>query len=78
MSSYGFNEEFTARCLETNRHNSATTTYYLLLKKKKRMGFNSHADVNSSNFDKMLTLNRRDGAKYATTKTPVLETRSSL
>ncbi len=41
---FGFKPEFTARCVQANKHNHATATYYLLLQKKLREGGHSVAD----------------------------------
>ena len=36
LNKLGINQNYTKKCLETNRHNEVITTYYLLLKKRKR------------------------------------------
>lgn len=50
----GFEENFTKKCIEANRHNDATTTYYLLLKKYIRDGGVSKAYLGSKFFDPSL------------------------
>lgn len=36
LDSYGYQREYSVKCLQTNKHNHVTTTYYLLLEKRKR------------------------------------------
>ena len=51
LSEFNFDLEYSARCIEANKHNHITTTYYLLLKKHLRTGYNSNADLSSPSFD---------------------------
>jgi 5'-AMP-activated protein kinase catalytic alpha subunit len=48
---YGFDKEYTQKCIEANKHNPATTTYYLLLQKYVREGGNSVADLSSDLYE---------------------------
>lgn len=50
----GFEQNFTKKCIEANRHNDATTTYYLLLKKFVREGGISKVYLGSKYFDSKL------------------------
>lgn len=50
----GFDQNFTKKCIEANRHNDATTTYNLLLKKFVREGGISRAYLGSKYFDPTL------------------------
>ncbi len=50
----GFDQNFTKKCIEANRHNDATTTYYLLLKKFVRDGGISKYYLGSQFFDPSL------------------------
>ena len=54
MKELGFDIEFTKKCLDANKHNNVTTTYYLLLKVHRQNGGQSHADINSPNFNEIL------------------------
>jgi len=56
INRYGFDKEYTRKCIETNRHNAAATTYHLLLKQRLRQGFHSHADINSDKFNAKLIM----------------------
>lgn len=38
MQEYGFDPEYTEKCLDANKHNHVTTTYYLFLKRLKKEG----------------------------------------
>jgi 5'-AMP-activated protein kinase catalytic alpha subunit len=38
LEKFGFNDEYSRQCIESNKHNHLTTTYYLLLKKAVRSG----------------------------------------
>lgn len=38
LISYGFNREYSQKCIDANKHNHVTTTYYLLLKRHKKLG----------------------------------------
>jgi 5'-AMP-activated protein kinase, catalytic alpha subunit len=38
MSQFGFEPEYTEKCLDANKHNIVTTTYYLFLKRLKKEG----------------------------------------
>lgn len=58
LEAYGFNADYTQKCVEANKHNSATTTYYLLLQKYVREGNKSIADLASDLFEPM-TIGRR-------------------
>ncbi len=58
LSNFGFDPEYTQKCVEANKHNSATTTYYLLLKKFLRDGGKSPADLSSPLFEP-ITIGRR-------------------
>lgn len=51
LSQFEFDLEYSARCIEANKHNHITTTYYLLLKKHLRSGHGSNADIGSPSFD---------------------------
>lgn len=51
LKEYGHDVDYSARCIEANKHNSITTTYYLLLKKASKEGRNSKCDINSMTFD---------------------------
>eukprot|EP00826_Nyctotherus_ovalis_P012849 TRINITY_DN1341_c0_g1_i23.p1 TRINITY_DN1341_c0_g1~~TRINITY_DN1341_c0_g1_i23.p1 ORF type:complete len:421 (+),score=84.19 TRINITY_DN1341_c0_g1_i23:73-1335(+) len=51
IESYGFSTEYTQKCIEANKHNSATTTYYLLLQRFIRAGGKSVADLSSPLFE---------------------------
>ena len=51
MVKYGFDELYTKRCIEANKHNPATTAYYLLLQKYIREGGTSLADISSPLFE---------------------------
>ena len=52
--SLGFDQDFSRKCIEANRHNEVTTTYYLLLKKYVRNGGVSKTYLNSKHFDPTL------------------------
>jgi len=58
MEKYGFSVEYTQKCIEANKHNSATTTYYLLLQKFVRGGGKSSADLSSTLFEP-ITIGRK-------------------
>jgi 5'-AMP-activated protein kinase catalytic alpha subunit len=58
MEKYGFSIEYTQKCIEANKHNSATTTYYLLLQKFIREGGKSTADLSSTQFEP-ITIGRK-------------------
>lgn len=51
LGKYGFDAEYTKKCVEANKHNAATTTYYLLLQKFVREGGCSPADISSPLFE---------------------------
>ena len=51
LSKFDFDLEYSARCIEANKHNHITTTYYLLLKKHLKSGHSSNADIGSPSFD---------------------------
>ena len=51
LAKFDFDLEYSARCIEANKHNHITTTYYLLLKKHLRNGHQSSADLSSPDFD---------------------------
>jgi hypothetical protein len=36
LEEYGFEREYSVKCLEANRHNHITATYHLIAKKNKR------------------------------------------
>lgn len=50
VGDYGFDPEYTKKCIEANKHNAATTTYYLLLQKFVREGGKTSADLSSPSF----------------------------
>eukprot|EP00826_Nyctotherus_ovalis_P049724 TRINITY_DN6028_c0_g1_i8.p1 TRINITY_DN6028_c0_g1~~TRINITY_DN6028_c0_g1_i8.p1 ORF type:complete len:580 (+),score=128.01 TRINITY_DN6028_c0_g1_i8:153-1892(+) len=50
LGDYGFDPEYTKKCIEANKHNAATTTYYLLLQKFVREGGKTSADLSSPLF----------------------------
>ena len=58
LDKYGFNPEYTQKCVEANKHNPATTTYYLLLQKFIRDGGKSPADLSSALFE-LTTIGKR-------------------
>jgi len=51
LPKYGLDAEYTKKCVEANKHNSATTTYYLLLQKFVREGGKTPADLASPLFE---------------------------
>jgi 5'-AMP-activated protein kinase catalytic alpha subunit len=68
LEKYGFNPDYTQKCVEANKHNAATTTYYLLLQKFVREGGKSAADMASDMFEPM-TIGKR---LYTLRETPNL------
>ena len=58
LESYGFSIDYTKKCIEANKHNSATTTYYLLLQKFIREGGKSAADIADPSFEPMTIGNK--------------------
>ena len=73
LENYGFNADYTQKCIEANKHNSATTTYYLLLQKYLREGGTSAADLGSDLFDP-ITIGKR---LYTLREAPKLPTEKS-
>lgn len=66
MSPYGFDLDYTVKCIESNKHNHATTTYYLLLRKLAR------TDETASSF---LVSEKSSSSKPATRNTAAAEKR---
>jgi 5'-AMP-activated protein kinase catalytic alpha subunit len=64
MVSYDYDQEYSKKCIDANKHNHITTAYYLLLKKKLKEGKDSPADISSEKFDyeQVQPLNRRTNA----------------
>jgi len=58
LTKYGFDSEYTKKCVEANKHNAATTTYYLLMQKFIREGGKSPADLSSPLFEP-ITIGKR-------------------
>eukprot|EP00357_Protocruzia_adherens_P011675 CAMPEP_0115000828 /NCGR_PEP_ID=MMETSP0216-20121206/16998_1 /TAXON_ID=223996 /ORGANISM="Protocruzia adherens, Strain Boccale" /LENGTH=458 /DNA_ID=CAMNT_0002366017 /DNA_START=422 /DNA_END=1798 /DNA_ORIENTATION=+ len=58
VGQYGFDVEYTRKCLEANKHNPQTTTYHLLLKKYIQGGGKSEVDPFSDTFNPALTMPR--------------------
>ncbi len=44
---FGFDPEYTQKCIEANKHNGATTLYYMLMQRFLREGGKSAADLSS-------------------------------
>jgi len=67
----GFDESYTQKCIEANKHNPATTAYYLLLKKFTREGGKSIADLTSDLYEPITLRNKmqqiREKAHIVTT-----------
>ena len=47
METFGFNQDYAKKCIETNKHNHLTTTYYLLLQRYLKNGGKSIADLST-------------------------------
>ena len=69
LEAYGFNPDYTQKCVEANKHNPATTTYYLLLQKFFRDGGKTASDMGSPLFEPM-TIGRR---LYTLRETPNIQ-----
>jgi hypothetical protein len=53
LDSFGFNLEYTKKCIEQNKHNHFTTSYYLMLKKYTENGGHLDLEISESNFEKV-------------------------
>lgn len=51
MANYGYEEEYSKKCIDANKHNNITAAYFLLLKKKLKEGTASNADISNERFD---------------------------
>lgn len=52
LDSFGFNLEYTKKCIEQNKHNHFTTSYYLTLKKYTENGGHLDLEISESKFEK--------------------------